>query len=68
MLRVSQIIIRSFLEGLINNQELIRSLFYRKLPICVYRLLCKVSHPSSDSSLSMLHSLVAPVIVLAASI
>ena len=36
--------------------------------MCLSRLLCKVSYPSSDSNLSMLHSLVAPVIVLAASI
>ena len=36
--------------------------------LCLSLILCKVSHPSSNISLSILQSLVAPVIVLAASI
>ena len=38
------------------------------ISLCLVRPACKLSHPKSERSLVMLRSLVAPVIILAASL
>lgn len=42
-------------------------ILYSIVNLCLLRLFCRESHPSPDRSFSVLHSFVAPVIILAAS-